>query len=399
MTSSKELSPMVRLSLSMRDDKDWALNQLRHHAAKHGRPFSGVGDQSLGLHGDLSPGAFTFALAGKTLFDLLPYPEPTTFRDFAAVLSEGAIETVDKSAVPLVSFVDIRGNNLRRVFPNGGYKDYSGVERRGLIRIVHITGIALDFDEGDTTVERIAARLRELELEGFVYTTHSHTPQQPRLRLILRLKDPSWLNNERCIQAQHHEDPVVAARALKATFRAKYNGVAKWLDVGTHDPACSDIARLHYLPSHKPGAEFRCEYIEGEALDLASVAPHWGTPKNKPLSFHDVGCDVPRASLADIEEALTHIPPCCSYPMWRDVLWAVHSAVFGTTDGDAGRELCEAWSRRCPAKFDPQHFADLWSDADANAGVTIATFFHHARQFGYDDQSSTIPISVLRKAF
>lgn len=77
-----------------------------------------------------------------------------------------------------------------------------------------------------------------------LHTTHSHTQEKPKLRLVMPLARP------------------VPGHAWPATHRA----LVEYLGIPA-DPTCKDASRLYYLPSHPAGAEFGVKVFEGELLD------------------------------------------------------------------------------------------------------------------------------------
>lgn len=376
----EKLTPMVRHMREERErmhdpayaaerDAFWRAQQISW-AMRQGGPIWVDALRSVGI-GPGPAGSITFAIADRkaTAF-VTPYAGWHAFRDFAEGFGANPIIAHDKERVPLVSLAWIRGAERRLVWPNGKTWDTGGAQRM-VFNCAGVTCIGLDFDDGDTTLEGIVAALRKHGLEGFVHSTRSHTVEKPRHRCIIPLTQPYYVQ---------HDD-----RDERSLYKARYHGLARMLGAGTADRACSDPLRLFRLPSHKPdeAGSYEHAYVAGDALDFDRVEPFWGAG-GKRRTFREDGDAQPRASIKRIEEALTCIPACVEYPTWRDAVWAVHSAVHGTTDETAGRKCVEAWSKTCPAKFDQRAFDELWASADADGGITILSLWHIARDYGFD---------------
>lgn len=98
--------------------------------------------------------------------------------------------------------------------------------------------------------ERAMARLRELNVRHFVYSTFSHSyPDHASLRVGVALSRP------------------VTVEEWTLFFPA----VTAWLDV-EHDPACSGtVGRFWYMPAHPPGAEPIAYVVDGDPIDVDAI--------------------------------------------------------------------------------------------------------------------------------
>lgn len=226
------------------------------------------------------------------------------------------------------------------------------------------TAVVLEWDDGSVTVEIVAAKLRENNLQGLVYTTHSNTLEKPRVRAIIAIRRPFDLTGD------GWDD-----------FRARVLEFARSLGAGTVDPSCADPTRLHYTPAKRSeDAPYEYQFVPGEPLDLeAIVVPQ---PIAQPKPAPRTVAHVP-AELHDVEAALKCIDPCGGRDEWRNVIYAVHSEFAGTDNEDDARTLCESWSQGCPDKFVQEAFDDLWDGADLNGKIKIGTLFHIAKKYGY----------------
>jgi hypothetical protein len=119
--------------------------------------------------------------------------------------------------------------------------------RRALHRVEHVNALVLDFDSGDTTVKKATQLIPETQ--SAVYTTFSHMPRRPKLRVIYPLSRP--------VNAQEYA-------ALWAWAESKITPLGHALD-----ESARDASRFWYLPSHRPGAPYQWRETEGALLDVA----------------------------------------------------------------------------------------------------------------------------------
>ena len=88
--------------------------------------------------------------------------------------------------------------------------------------------------------------IQDLGIRHFVHTSHSHNPpDHVSLRVVIFLSKP--------VKAQD--------------WRAFYRKAARYLGIH-HESKCENESRFWYLPSHKPGAEHWCDFVDGELLDV-----------------------------------------------------------------------------------------------------------------------------------
>jgi putative DNA primase/helicase len=83
---------------------------------------------------------------------------------------------------------------------------------------------------------------------------------------------------------------------------------------------------------------------------------------------------------SDIEKMLGHVSSSCSYPEWRNILFALHDWDDGTT----GKSLAESWSRGGGWDDESQRLIDaIWTGAEPGDGITLGTLVYHAQQAGW----------------
>lgn len=88
-------------------------------------------------------------------------------------------------------------------------------------------------------------------------------------------------------------------------------------------------------------------------------------------------------NIAGVKDALSYVPPDCSYDVWRDCVWAIKSTGWDCADELAtewSRESAEHWNAHCSAQG---ALAKLLSSFDPERGLTLGTLYHHAAEHGY----------------
>lgn len=133
-----------------------------------------------------------------------------------------------------------------------------------------VAALVLDVDHADVPRAQLDG------LAWLAHTTHSHSPDDPRWRVIIPFTRPvpaaDW--------------PDVVQRAY-----VRFGGVA--------DTQCQDASRFYYRPSCRPGAEHLVEHHDGRALDPDELPAL--TPEQRDRSRH--------ASRLDVAALLEHGSP------------------------------------------------------------------------------------------
>lgn len=133
------------------------------------------------------------------------------------------------------------------IYPEGATRAKESVTQVGVA--------AFDLDDG-TDAETIGYWLGDLE--HVITSTHSHTPEHPKLRVVIRLSQP----------------------IPNADFDEAWRCINQHLLHGRVDPATKDSSRMFYVPSRPRGAEVVAVHHEGKPLDWRALPP---LPKPKPL--------------------------------------------------------------------------------------------------------------------
>jgi hypothetical protein len=302
---------------------------------------------------DQADGLVTYALSSnKRAAGVTPIPLWLSFEEFVDMWREPLV-IKSKDDGPLFSAALFHGEELYRTQDGVG----TGRCRRAAMNLRRVTIIGFDYDEGDVDLQATCQRLRGLGLQAFVYTTFSHTPEKPKLRILIPLRRPI----------------EVVDQEQRARWRLGYEAVADMIGAGIADPSCKDPNRLFYPPMHKAGAPFHCEHIDGLPLDFDSIEVSELVEPAPPAGGKAivVGGDSPvvrpprayagrtHASMSEVVAALQCIPACCSRKEWLTILFALHSEW-----SDDAFEMFEAWSQTCPEKFDEQDLTASWDGAD-----------------------------------
>lgn len=121
---------------------------------------------------------------------------------------------------------DVRPNKDGKMFNASRFEGTRGNEK-----FVSANAMFLDFDKGKPSIKEIRASF--LDTLMLLYTTHSHTPEKPRYRVVLPLS--------RRVNKNEH---LAIGRALVEMLTPK---LRKCLD-----KTCTERSRAHYLPACPP---------------------------------------------------------------------------------------------------------------------------------------------------
>lgn len=130
--------------------------------------------------------------------------------------------------------------------------------------------------------EHVVKRLRELGSEGWVYTSLSHTTDQPRYRVVLPLGQPI-------------EQAPDATSTLESTTlgAARKLGVEEWCD-----PKSWTLSQPMFLPAKLQGGTFKQWYVEG--------TKSWKPVRTKKVRVSGTPADIPDERPDPILSALKH---------------------------------------------------------------------------------------------
>ena len=247
-------------------------------------------------------------------------------------------------------------------------------------KVLSVSLLVFDIDNQDDTITDIDLRKRVLSsgYKAIIHSTYSHTPDNPRFRLILDISEP--------ISPENH--------------KALLLHVAQNLDISDCiDKVCLDRARYFYLP--RCPKERLKDYIfwssDGKPVDVSAYLDL----KNisyKPLPITPTK-DMPEpseweeneANISKVKDFLSYCDANCDYQIWRDIIWSVSSLNWS-----AGPRILEHWSQESENHwtYDRQHQTEnelnqLISnyDRDRQSKITIGTLIAEAKKNGWTPAS------------
>jgi len=257
-----------------------------------------------------------------------------------------------------------------------------------------ITALVLDIDHG-TDLYSFEDLLDLLSrYAGFIHTTHSHTLEKPRYRVALEITQPI---------------PALLYRMKREAF-LQSNPVLEKLA----DPACKDLSRAYYRFSHsttKNSSIARFERLNGSPIDPEDLIYHevkqleesvkkpkinsgdfFDLPLPEYLKSDEIDFTVSEILIGQfheieenvdkVTESLSYISADCTYPEWRDIIFALKSSKWNCAE-----QLALEWSKTAPNKWDFAAFQNLWSHAKPDGAITLGTLFYRAKAGWFNDIS------------
>jgi hypothetical protein len=275
--------------------------------------------------------------------------------------------------------------------------------------ICGVTGLEGDYDGGGMTAEEASRRLRNAGISAIVYTTPSHTKENPRWRVLCLLSTTylpgqrgalmdrlngvlggglareSWTLSQAYYFGSVNNNPAHEVHMVDGTpidlhdkldaAACRWNGLGAGSDTADRTlPTAFDrpFALLHPLSARMRDYMASIGFGESEfATGLLDPHPfdRLSTPaKNEGL----------RQLLAAIDNTIDD-----SRVIWLRILFATHDALLrGATDA---YDITLAWAQKGAKWTNQKDFDDAWYSFDARArGVTVGTLIHMAATAGAD---------------
>lgn len=141
----------------------------------------------------------------------------------------------------------------------GGYLK-EGRRKKGYVDYRQIVSLDVDFGDLDLWID-----YGLMEYAGCMYTTHKHTPEDPRFRICFPL----------------------SRKVGPDEYEAIARVVASWLGIDSFDDTTYQPVRLMYYPSTSKDGEFIFNYVDGPIMDADEVLaelPDWRDPTTWPVS-------------------------------------------------------------------------------------------------------------------
>lgn len=133
-------------------------------------------------------------------------------------------------------------------FVGGTLKDGIRKKANALMRSL----VTLDLDGGGFDPDALLDDLERTGTEGVIYSTHSHTEERPRVRVVVPLA--------KAVPADRYAE---AAQSLVGELG--WNGYV--------DPSCYDVVHLFYWPAHPQGAAEFYAHAHGKPYECAAETP------------------------------------------------------------------------------------------------------------------------------
>jgi hypothetical protein len=172
-----------------------------------------------------------------------------------------------------------------------------------------------------------------------------------------------------------------------ADFKALYHAHGNTLFGDAYSRESCNPARIHYLPSHKPGEQFCVYHNEGSLTDPRKLVQR--VIKSKaPIRVPQTR--LASATLTELATVLESIPADLEYPDWFKAI----AAIFHETGGSGeGNELAHLWSSGDP-RYDFEQVECIWDslDPDHSTPSTMGTLVKLAR----DHDPTFKPASMTR---
>lgn len=244
--------------------------------------------------------------------------------------------------------------NRQKTFSMAIYKDF---KKRNKSNVEEMSGFVLDFDNKDSfdPIEKILANLDVTRILYFWYTTHSHTDQIPRWRLIVPFKEPIH----------------------SLAYPEIYNKMLVFLGnpSGLGDSASRDIAHMWYIPYKNADHEFKSgsNMYHANILDPKTIDKYLTLEQLDKISRENAEFDLKwqkhmrtnsfESKFVDkktIEKCLTVLCPHMIYSDWISVGMCLHYHFFNSKDPMEGFRIWDKWSSSSYKYKGPEDLARHW---------------------------------------
>ena len=272
-------------------------------------------------------------------------------------------------AFPIVVTKDER--DIRPLFSFNIYK--SGTTR-GKQNVEAMTGVVFDFDNKKDFIplQTVLDKLNHKKIIYFFYTSHSHTKEHPRWRLMIPFDQPLLVDE----------------------WNAVYDQMVILIGnpPGIDHQSCRDVAHIWFPPyknANHPFDSFACrEGFMIEPLDIHLLL----TPEEQAEYARQQEASQPKQTfvalqepsnftLEQAKELLQYISPDCGYDQWIRVGMGLHFQFGGMSPAFY---LWSGWSQGS-SKFPGEAtlLAHWGSFSTKEEKVTLGTLIHYAQEKGY----------------
>nr|DAV11842.1 MAG TPA: virulence associated protein E [Caudoviricetes sp.] len=183
----------------------------------------------------------------------------TTWQDIVNTLSQ--TERTSETIKQYFSYSKDKQGEIKDVggFVGGYLRE--GRRKKGYVDYRQIVCLDVDYGTLDLWID-----FGLMEYAGCMYTTHKHTPEDPRLRIVFPL----------------------SRKVSPDEYEAIARVVASWLGIDAFDDTTYQPTRLMYYPSTSKDGEFIFHYTDGPIMDADEVLaelPDWQDPTTWPVSL------------------------------------------------------------------------------------------------------------------
>ena len=179
-------------------------------------------------------------------------PQETTWSNLVRRLSPDKLVRTGETAAQYQRMTRTQRNRAKDV---GGFVGGTVQGRRKNGNVQDRTLITLD---ADYATDELWPKWASMGFAGCAYSTHSHTPESPRLRLVIPLLTPI--------------DPTL--------YEPLARKVASWLGMDLFDDTTYQATRLMYWPNASKDGEYFYEVADALILDPQAVLAEYTDPKN-----------------------------------------------------------------------------------------------------------------------
>jgi AAA domain/Primase C terminal 2 (PriCT-2) len=240
-----------------------------------------------------------------------------------------------------------------------------------------IDGVEGDHDAGTMSIDEAVALLRAAPLAAIVYTSASHTPANPRWRVL-----------------------CLTSRSLPPDARQRLVARLNYVLKGALAPESFNDSLSYYFGRVEGNPYYRCEIVDGRAIDEAGeldagALGRDGKPYRhaQPVDYDQMldgelygepDYDLLRSALAVIPESERE-----EREYWLRMGAAVHNATNGDNEGF---EIWDEWSSPC-YNYDARDQERVWNSFGRYGGkpVGLGTIIHEGKKYGWKPAASGEP--------
>ena len=293
-------------------------------------------------------------------------------------------------------------------------------------RVQNVHALVLDIERtkvgrvSPPSVDQIAAQIGQLGYNAIIHTTFSHSPYEPRYRLIFQLDRPLEKSElkplgqqiaqqlgisdcydrgaleparlyylPRCPEERLDDFRGVCLNGSPISVDDILREVSGTLSTSMFKNAL-DPARLFCTPPCVPGEEgsFKSFSNDGKKITEAGLTPPPARPRLTKLGASLIQFpqrpETPE-NIAHVKSQLRAISSDCERNMWRDIVWCVLS-----TGWNCAEALALEWSKTATERFEQQAFDRLVSSFDPEKASSLGTLHHYSASAGWTPDAAPL---------